>query len=191
MLSDELPAAGGIEGAGRARERGEGARTSLVLSLLSQSCWSLDRSISSAVQNDASAFLYACQICGGEGRGRGEIGCQTTAPKEGGRPAHARRAERRMATHLLELDGEQNESLLAEREGEKRRERVSSSSSEDAMEAGRVRRDEREGGDEKVDSRLLKDGLILLLAVEVTDKPLGECLTVDNLDLRLSSVLEL
>lgn len=35
---------------------------SLSLSLLSQSCMSLERSISSAVQKDASAFLYICQI---------------------------------------------------------------------------------------------------------------------------------
>lgn len=35
---------------------------SLSLSLLSQSCMSLERSISSAVQKEASAFLYICQI---------------------------------------------------------------------------------------------------------------------------------
>ena len=36
---------------------------SLSLSLLSQSWRSLERSTSSAVQKDAIAFLYICQIC--------------------------------------------------------------------------------------------------------------------------------
>ncbi len=61
-------------------------KRSSSLRRLFQSWRSLDRSISSAVQKDASAFLYICQICRGRaalaGAAQPNKGCRFTPQQQ-------------------------------------------------------------------------------------------------------------
>lgn len=98
-------------------------------------------------------------------------------------------------THLLELDGEENESLLTRR-WKGRWGRRSACFPEMGIHdwggraIGRMEGWKMEGGGSPY-SRLLKQRLVLLLAIQISNESLSEGLPVDDDGLRLSGLLEL